>query len=133
MSTAIWRTAVAARNSIAWGRRYAALSIALQLAATVLLALLMLPVGVPVAAAVLCGGGAVALGNLLLAATLFAPGVVGARRALRGAWAGLGLKLLVLLLVLYLAFAVLQLALLPLLAGMLAAQAAFWVGLVFIR
>ena len=122
------------RSSIAGGRRFAVCSIALQLGATVLLAMVWAATqGMPAALAVGFGGGAVALGNALFALRLFAVRVAPARQVLRGVYAGEALKLGLALSLLYVAIAVLKLPFPPLLAGLVLAQIVFWIALVAIR
>lgn len=129
-----WRGAVSMRNSIAYGRRYAARSIVLQLGATVLLATAWAVArGVPAALAAGFGGGAVVLGNALMALRLFAARPVPARQVLRAVYAGEVLKLGLMVAMLYAAIALLDLPFMPLLAGLVLAQAMSWIALVAVR
>lgn len=122
------------RNSIAYGRRYAARSIVLQLGSTVLLVMAWAVArGVPAAFAAGFGGGAVALGNALMALRLFAARPAPASQVLRAVYAGEVLKLGVMVVMLYVAIAVLDLPFAPLLAGLMLAQATSWIALVAIR
>lgn len=84
--------------------------------------------GWPAAQAALAGGGIVAVGNVIFGWRLFAPGIAPAGRIARAMWAGEGLKWLWVVLAVWLALVVAKLMALPLLAGMLAAQIGFWIG-----
>lgn len=89
--------------------------------------------GGPAAQAVLAGGAVVATGNLLFGWRLFAPGIAAAPRIARAMWLGEGLKWLWVVLAVWLALGVMKMVPLPFLAGMLAAQAGFWIGMAIIR
>lgn len=89
--------------------------------------------GRPSAAAVLVGGIAIALGNVVFAHRLFAGGVKAPGAILRGFYTAELLKWLWLVVVLSLAIAVFKLPFLPLLAGMATAMLAFWIGLLLYR
>ena len=80
------------RNSIAHGRSVATRAVALQLAGTVLTALVAAGFGWQSALAALTGGSVVAVGNLLFAVRLFGRGVLRARDALHAAYAAEVLK-----------------------------------------
>jgi F0F1-type ATP synthase assembly protein I len=79
------------------------------------------------------GGAAIALGNALFAWRLFADGIAPMRRIARSVYAAEVLKWVWLVFALYLALAVFQLASVPLIAGVLAAQLAFWVAVGIFR
>lgn len=92
------------RNSLASGRRVALLTVLLQLAATVVVALAMAGQGWPMLLAVLVGGFLIATGNLLFAWRLFgrrvqaAAGALGSAlmgQLLRWMWIGLGLVIVI--------------------------------------
>ena len=121
------------RNSIAHGRSVALRTVALQLAVTVLLAFALSLHEMRMALAGAVGGGAIALGNALFALRLFGTGPVPARRALHAAYAAEAMKWVWLVAVLYLAIAVWKLDFLPLIAGVVLAQFAFWLALVVFR
>lgn len=105
------------QNSIAAGRRLAARVVAVQFAATMLLALGFLLQGWRSGLAAFSGGGAVVLGTALLALRMFAAGPAPAGMVMRRLIAGNLLKWGVIVLGLYLAFAA-QLPGLPLLTGL---------------
>lgn len=83
--------------------------------------------------AALAGGVIVATGNAVFGWRLFAPGVAPVRELARGLYAGAALKWLWLLAALGLALGPAGMPPLPLLAGVLAAQAGFWIGMAVIR
>ncbi|MEO6688202.1 MAG: ATP synthase subunit I, partial [Dokdonella sp.] len=83
--------------------------------------------------AALVGGTIVSAGNLLFALRLFGRGVTPARNALRSVYAAEILKWFWLCATLYLAIAVWKLPFPGLIAGILAAQFAFWITLIAIR
>jgi F0F1-type ATP synthase assembly protein I len=121
------------RNSIAHGRSVALRTVALQLTVTGLLAFALSLHGVRMALAAAVGGGAVALGNALFAWRLFGAGPAPVRRPLHAAYVAEALKWAWLVAMLYLAIAVWRLDFLPLIAGVLLAQFAFWLALVVFR
>ncbi len=122
------------RNSIAEGRRYAAGMIALQVAATVLLALSWAAAhGARGALAAAIGGGVVAVGNATLALRMFGAPARTPRQALRATYVGEVLKLALVAGVIVVALVVLRLPPLPLIVGLGLAQMVFWLGLVAIR
>ncbi|MDE1898422.1 MAG: ATP synthase subunit I [Xanthomonadaceae bacterium] len=121
------------RNSIAHGRSVALRMVALQLTATGLLAFALSLHGMRSALAAAVGGAAVALGNALFALRLFGAGPAPVRRPLQAAYVAEALKWAWLVAVLYLAIAVWRLDFLPLIAGVLLAQFAFWLALVVFR
>ncbi|MBS0394679.1 MAG: ATP synthase subunit I [Proteobacteria bacterium] len=110
--------------------RYAALQMGAAL--PVVLAALVLS-GAAAAKAALVGGLVVAVGNVVFGWTLFQPGIAPVQRYARALYAGEVLKWLWVAGALWGAFAVAHLRPLPLLAGLLAAQAGFWVGIAVIR
>lgn len=89
--------------------------------------------GGPAARAALAGGVIIAAGNLIFGWRLFAPGIAPASRIAKAMWAGEGLKWLWVVLAVWLALAVAKLMPLPLLAGMLAAQIGFWIGVALVK
>jgi len=111
----------------------------LRFAGLQLLAVGLLAVGAAVIAdvaaaqAVLAGGSIVAVGNVVFGWRLFAPGVKPAGQIARALWLGEGLKWLWVVVAVWAAFVVAELAPLPVLLGMLTAQIAFWVGVALIR
>lgn len=121
-------------DPVARGKRMVGRFAALQMAAAVLVALFaaMLSGGASATAA-LAGGAIVAVGNVIFGWRLFAPGVVPAHRIARAMWVGEGLKWAWVVLAVWLALAEAKLVPLPLLAGMLAAQLGFWVGVALVR
>lgn len=122
------------RNSIAYGWRVASRTAALQVGATLVVTLVASAAfGTRAGVAALCGGVIVAAGTLLFALRMFGRGVTPARSALRSAYAGQVLKWFWLCATLYLAIAVFKLPFPGLIAGMLAAQFAFWIALIAIR
>ncbi len=121
------------RNSIAHGWHVATRTAILQTSATLVAALAATGFGWRAGLAALVGGGIVCTGNLLFALRLFGRGVVSARAALRAAWAGEALKWCWLCAGLYLAIAMWNLPFPGLIAGILAAQLAFWIALIATR
>lgn len=121
------------RNSISHGWRVAIRTATLQLGATIATALVAAAFGWRVALAAFAGGLIVAAGNMVFALRLFGRGVTPARMALRSAYAAELLKWCWLCAALYVAIAVLKLPFPGLIAGMLAAQFAFWLALIATR
>lgn len=121
------------RNSIAHGWSVAARTAALQSGATVLVALAAAGFGWRVGLAALTGGFIVSAGNVLFALRMYGRGVVPARNALRSVYAAELLKWFWLCATLYLAIAVWKLPFPGLIAGILAAQFAFWIALIATR
>ena len=80
-----------------------------------------------------CGGGIIVIGNALFAWRLFADGIAPTRRIARSVYAAEVLKWAWIAIALYVAIAMLQLAAMPLILGVVAAQFAFWVAVGFIR
>ena len=116
------------------GRQLVLRYAALQLAATLVAALVAgWFAGVPAARATLAGGLVVAVGNVVFGWKLFAPGVAPVTRLARGFYVGEALKWLWLGFALWAALGPGRLAPLPLIAGMLAAQLGFWLGMAVIR
>jgi ATP synthase protein I len=116
-------------NTVAAGRRLAQRSAALQAAVTLATALAFLLSGVDAALGALAGGAAMTLGGLLAALKGFSGGVTTAGRALWRLMAGLALKWIVVVGVLYLAIAVWRLPALPVLAGAALAAVALMAGM----
>jgi F0F1-type ATP synthase assembly protein I len=85
------------------------------------------------AQAALAGGAVVAIGNLVFGWRLFQPGIAPVRTLARAAYAGEVLKWLWVGVALWAAFGVVHLPPLPLLAGLIAAQFGFWLGMALIR
>jgi F0F1-type ATP synthase assembly protein I len=115
------------------GRRLVAKYAGLQLgcAAAVALGALALS-GAGGALAALAGGAIVACGNVVFGWRLFAPGVAPVGTLTR-AWYAAGVaKWLWVIVALWLALGPARLAPLPLLLGLIAAQAGFWAGLAVI-
>lgn len=121
------------RNSIAHGWHVAVRTATLQLGASFATALVAGAFGWRIALAAFAGGLIVAAGNVLFALRMFGRGVVPARAALRSAYAAEVLKWCWLCAALYVAIAVLELPFPGLIAGMLAAQFAFWIALIATR
>ena len=121
------------RNSIAHGWKVAVRTVLLQIGATLAVALVAATFGWRTGLAASVGGLLIAAGNMLFALRLFGRGVAPARDVLRSAYAAEVLKWLWLCLALYLAIAVFKLPFPGLVAGMLAAQFAFWIALFAIR
>jgi F0F1-type ATP synthase assembly protein I len=111
-------------NSVAAGRRQALRVLAVQAAATGLVALVFLAQGDRAALGALLGGGAATLGTALMAWRALGGGVVGAGVALARLFGGLALKWLVIVLALYLALARFELPPLPVVSGLGAALVA---------
>ena len=107
---------------------------ALQMIAAALVAVGALAFsGLPAAQAALAGGLVSAVGNVVFGWKLFASGVAPVRVLARALYAGEVLKWLWIGFALWAAIGPAQLAPLPLLLGLMAAQAGFWLGLVLIR
>lgn len=121
------------RNSIAHGWHVASRTATLQTGATLVAALAATGFGWRTGLAALVGGLIVCAGNMLFALRLFGRGVVSPRAALRSAYAGELLKWLWLGGTLYLAIAVWHLPFPGLIAGIAAAQFAFWIALIAVR
>ena len=85
------------------------------------------------AGAALAGGLVAAVGNIVSGWTLFAPGVAPVPVLARAVWAGEVLKWLWVGLALWGALGPGHLPPLPLIAGLIAAQIGFWLGLALIR
>lgn len=83
--------------------------------------------------AALAGGAVVAMGNVIFGWRLFAPGVAPAARIARAMWLGEGLKWLWVIVAVWLALTVAELAPLPFFLGLVAAQIGFWLGIAFLR
>jgi F0F1-type ATP synthase assembly protein I len=121
------------RNTIGHGWRVATRTAALQIGATLAATLASAGFGWRTGLAALAGGGIVCVGTLLFALRLFGRGVAPAREALRAVYAAEVLKWLWLCAMLYLAIAVWKLPFPGLMAGLLAAQFAFWIALIATR
>lgn len=121
------------RNSIAHGWSVATRTAVLQSCAALLIALAAAAFGWRTGVAALIGGFIVSAGNLLFALRVFGRGVVPARDALRSVYAAEVLKWCWLCAMLYLAIAVWKLPFPGLMAGILAAQFAFWIALIATR
>jgi F0F1-type ATP synthase assembly protein I len=89
--------------------------------------------GLPAAGSALAGGLIVAVGNVVFGWRLFAPGVAPVGTLTRAWYAGEVLKWLWVGFALWLAFGPAQLAPLPLLVGLLAAQVGFWIGIATLK
>jgi ATP synthase protein I len=107
------------------GRRLALRATVFQAGATVLVALALLPHGMPSALGVLVGGGALVAGSSLAALLALGGGVQPAGAAMARLLAGVVLKWVVAIAVFALGLAGLGLPPLPMLAGLLAATLAF--------
>lgn len=83
--------------------------------------------------AALAGGAIVAVGNVIFGWRLFAPGVAPAAQIARALWLGEGLKWLWVVLGVWLSLTVADLAPLPFLLGLVAAQIGFWLGVAVLR
>jgi F0F1-type ATP synthase assembly protein I len=116
------------------GRRLVLRFAGVQLLATLLAAVVVLAFrDASAALAAAAGGLVVAVGNVVFGWKLFAPGVAPVRVLTRTVFAAEVLKWLWLVLALWLAVGPGHLQGLPLVAGMLAAQLGFWVGLAVVR
>lgn len=124
----------AAGNHRDRGRRLVLRYAALQVGAAALVAALALGIaGAAAARAALAGGLVAALGNVVFGWVLFQPGVAPVRVLARAAFAGEVLKWLWIGIALWAALALAHLPPLPLVAGLIAAQFGFWLGLVLCR
>lgn len=114
-------------------------ALVLRFAAIQMLAALVIALGVGVFSgwsavqAAVAGGAVVAVGNVIFGWRLFTPGVAPAARIARAMWLGEGLKWLWVVLAVWLALTTANLAPLPFLLGLLAAQVGFWLGIAFLR
>jgi len=116
------------------GKRLALRFAAVQLAGALLVAIIVAVItDGSNAMATVAGGAVVAVGNLVFGWRLFAPGVAPAERIAKAMWVGEGLKWLWVVVAVWLALDVSDLAPLPFLLGMLAGQVGFWVGVAFIK
>lgn len=116
------------------GKRLALRFAAVQLGGAVLAAMIVAVITNGAnAMATVAGGAVVAVGNLVFGWRLFAPGVAPAERIAKAMWMGEGLKWLWVVLAVWLALDVSDLAPLPFLLGMLAGQVGFWVGVAVIK
>ena len=116
------------------GKRLALRFAAVQLAGALLAAIIVAAVtDGSNAAATLAGGAVVAVGSLVFGWRLFARGVAPAERIAKAMWIGEGLKWLWVVVAVWLALDVSDLAPLPFLLGMLAGQVGFWVGVAVIK
>ncbi len=116
------------------GKRLALRFAAVQLGGALLAAIIVAVITDGSSAmATLAGGAVVAVGNLVFGWRLFAPGVAPAERIAKAMWIGEGLKWLWVVVAVWLALDVSDLAPLPFLLGMLAGQVGFWVGVAVIK
>jgi F0F1-type ATP synthase assembly protein I len=116
------------------GRRLVLRYALVQLAAAGVVAAVALAVaGFAAARAGLAGGFVVALGNVVFGWTLFRPGIAPVPVLARAAYAGEVLKWLWVGAALWVALGVAHLPPLPFVAGLVAAQIGFWVGIAVIR
>lgn len=116
------------------GKRLALRFAAVQMGGAVLAAIIVAVItGGSNAMATVAGGAVVAVGNLVFGWRLFAPGVAPAERIAKAMWMGEGLKWLWVVVAVWLALGVSDLAPLPFLLGMLAGQVGFWVGVAVIK
>lgn len=116
------------------GKRLALRFAAVQMGGAVLAAIIVAVItGGSNAMATVAGGTVVAVGNLVFGWRLFAPGVAPAERIAKAMWMGEGLKWLWVVVAVWLALGVSDLAPLPFLLGMLAGQVGFWVGVAVIK
>ena len=125
---------VAERDHRGAGRRLVLRYAGLQMAATLAAAGLALALaGTGAARAVIAGGLVVAVGNVVFGWRIFAPGVAPVSILARALYAGEVLKWVWIGLALGAALGLAHLPALPLVAGMLAAQFGFWLGLALIK
>jgi ATP synthase protein I len=89
--------------------------------------------GAPAAIAALAGGFVVALGNVVFGWKMFSPGIAPAGALARAWYVGEMLKWVWVGFALWLALGPAQLAPLPLLLGLIAAQIGFWVGIATVK
>jgi len=116
------------------GKRLALRFAAVQLGAALLVAIVVAVMFDGTSAmATLAGGAVVAVGNLVFGWRLFAPGIAPADRIAKAMWVGEALKWLWVVVAVWLALGVSNLAPLPFLVGMLAGQVGFWVGVAIIK
>jgi F0F1-type ATP synthase assembly protein I len=116
------------------GRRLVLRYAGLQMGAAALVAAVAFGwAGLAGAQAALAGGLIVALGNVVYGWVLFQPGIAPVRVLARALFAGEVLKWLWIGVALWFAFAVAHLRPLPLVAGLIAAQFGFWLGLVVFK
>mgnify|MGYP003842477481 CR=1 FL=1 len=114
------------------GKRLALRFAAVQLAGALLVAIIVAVItDGSNAMATVAGGAVVAVGNLVFGWRLFAPAP--AEHIAKAMWVGEGLKWLWVVVAVWLALDVSDLAPLPFLLGMLAGQVGFWVGVAFIK
>jgi F0F1-type ATP synthase assembly protein I len=131
--TVLHRRELRVRNSIAHGWHVAARTATLQFGATLAVSLAVTGFGWRLGLAALVGGTIVSVGNVLFALRLFGRGVAPARSVLRSAYAAEALKWVWLCATLFVAIAVWKLPFPGLIAGLLAAQFAFWIALIATR
>lgn len=125
---------VGAANHRDRGRRLVLRYAGLQLGIAALAALAALVLAGPRAAqAAIAGGFVVTLGNVVYGWVLFRPGIAPVGTLVRAVYAGELLKWLWVGLALWAAFALAHLPPLPLVAGLIAAQVGFWLGVALIR
>jgi F0F1-type ATP synthase assembly protein I len=132
-ATVLHRRELRVRNSIAHGWHVAARTATLQFGATLAVSLAVTGFGWRLGLAALVGGTIVSVGNVLFALRLFGRGVAPARSVLRSAYAAEALKWVWLCATLFVAIAVWKLPFPGLIAGLLAAQFAFWIALIATR
>ncbi|MBA8887089.1 F0F1-type ATP synthase assembly protein I [Dokdonella fugitiva] len=133
-ATILHRRELPVRNSIAHGWHVAARTALLQFGATLAVSLaVVVGFGWRSGLAALAGGTIISAGNVLFALRLFGRGIAPPRSVLRSAWAAEALKWFWLCATLYLAIAVWKLPFAGLIAGVLAAQFAFWIALIATR
>lgn len=121
------------RNSIAHGWRVALRTLVLQFGATLAVALAATAYNWRAGLAALAGGLIICAGNMVFALRMFGRGVVPVQSALRSAYAAEVLKWIWLCAALFVAIAVWKLPFAGLIAGILAAQIAFWIALIATR
>ncbi|HXQ30687.1 MAG TPA: ATP synthase subunit I [Steroidobacteraceae bacterium] len=116
------------------GRRLVLRFAGVQLAATTVAAVTAFALaGARAAGAAFVGGLVVAVGNMVFGWKLFAPGVAPVGTLVRAVYAGEVLKWLWLGLALWASLGPAHLPPLPLVAGLIASQIGFWLGLAIIR
>jgi len=121
------------RNSIAYGRRNAVRIVLFQLGIAGLVGLGFCLQDWQSGTAAWYGGGLTVIGSALFAWRLYADGIAPTRRIARAVYAAEVTKWVWLVLALYLGLAVFKLAALPLIAGLIAAHAAFWAAVGIFR
>jgi ATP synthase protein I len=105
-----------------------------QMACAAVVAVAALALSGPTAAvAALAGGSVVALGNVVFGWKMFSPGIAPAGALARAWYVGEMLKWIWVGFALWLALGPAQLAPLPLLLGLIAAQIGFWIGLATVK